>query len=479
MLKKLRKRKTAKKIWIVLTILIVPAFIFWGFGNFIRSRQENTYAGTIFGKKITSLEYKDAYDAVKTQAIIQFGDNLSEIQKALNLESQAWYRLLLLAEAKKRKITVSDQKVIESIESYPFFKGKDGKFDNDLYSQEVRYGFHTQPRVFEEQTRQNLMLSKLYKEVTKNLSLTKQETKDEYGKSNEQMSIYYIAGIPSDFIKDITVSEEELKDYFTKNSIQFKQPLSFNVEYVYSALDGQNEEIIKDKIKKIMRRLNKKGDFTEVTKDFGLQIKETGLFGQTDPIPGIGWSPQISSLISKLKIGEFSTPIRMDKSYYIMRLKDRREPHIPDFQTIKDKVKEKFIKDKAQEIAKEKIEDCLKKLKELYQANPDLIDFNNIAKIYGLKSDSTNLFKYGSYIEGIGASDIFFTKARGLKEKEFSEIINIPSGFYIIKPKSIIPLDEKKFAEEKDKFASRLLKQKKEEYFSKFVEELKTKAQMF
>jgi peptidyl-prolyl cis-trans isomerase D len=451
MLKKLRNKKTAKWIWIVLAILIVPAFLLWGLGSAIRSRGEST--------GISSLEYKDALDAVKNMAIMQFGDNFSEMQKYLNLESQAWERLLLLREAKKRKINVTDKEVIELIESYPLFKSK-GQFDNRVYSQVLQYYFRTQPRVFEEQTRQNIMLSKLYKQATGNIKVSEEEIKKEYRRLNEEISIDYIASLPSDFLKDISASEEELKDYFAKNSFEFKQPLSFNIEYV--SVDSE------DKIKNALRRLNKEKNFSKAAKDAGLKAKETGLFTQTDSIPGIGWSPQILSLLSQLKLGQFSAPIHLDKNYYILRLKERKESYIPDFAAIKDKVKEAFIKNKTSQIAKKKIEDC----------HPESTDFEKIAKGCGLKFGSTNLFKYGSYIEGIGASDSFWTAAQELKDdNQISNIIDVPSGFYIIKLKSKVPLDQKKFESERPEFSQKLLQQLQQAYFVKFIEELKRKAQ--
>jgi len=343
----------------------------------------------------------------------------------------------------------------------------------------LQYVFHTQPRVFEEQARQTLIISKLYKAVTSNVNVSEEGVKEEYRKMNEQIALYYIAGIPADFAKDIIAPEEEVKDYFAKNSLQFKEPVSFNIEYISLTLQEKDEAIIKNKIKHLVLRLNKKDEFTKAAKEFNLEVKETGLFSQTDAIPGIGWSPQILNLISQLKVGEFSPPIHTDKNYYILRLKEKKESYIPDFPAIKDRVRERFIKDKSQEIAKGKLEDCLKKLKELYQNNPKSINFDKTAKLYGLKSSSTQLFKYGSYIEGIGASDSFFTTAQNLKEDGFSEIIEMPSGFYIIKLKAKIPIDEKKFAEEKDEFTKRLLVQKKIEYFSKFLEGLKAKVRIF
>ena len=104
MLKFLRNKKTAKKIWIGLAIIIIPAFAFWGFGGAGNEHKENSTAGKIFGKNISNLEFKDSLIAVRTMAIMQFGDKLPEIEKYFNFQSQAWERLMLLYEAKRRRI---------------------------------------------------------------------------------------------------------------------------------------------------------------------------------------------------------------------------------------------------------------------------------------------------------------------------------------------------------------------------------------
>ncbi|MDD5097969.1 MAG: SurA N-terminal domain-containing protein, partial [Candidatus Omnitrophica bacterium] len=113
MLKILRNKKTAKKVWIVLAIIIIPAFTLWGFGSSSRSRQENAPAGKIFGKSVSSQEFKKALAAARTAAILQFGDNFPKVEKYLNLESQAWERLILLQEAKNRKLDITDQEVVD------------------------------------------------------------------------------------------------------------------------------------------------------------------------------------------------------------------------------------------------------------------------------------------------------------------------------------------------------------------------------
>lgn len=476
MLKKLRNKKTAKKIWIILAILILPAFVLWGSGSVIRNnKQEIRFAGQISGKKIPVSELRDSLAAVRNQAVMQFGDKFSDIEKNINLESQAWERIIILKEAKKRKITVSDKEVIAVVEKYPFFQKK-GVFDNYMYTQILNFVFHTQPRVFEEQVRQSLILSELYKQVTDGIKIGDEEIKEEYRQLNETISLYYIASMPADFVKDITPSDEEIKDYFAKNSLQFKMPLSYNLAYLSLAVtDKENDESCKLKMKEIVKCLNKKNSLADIAGDFGLTVKESGLFPETGPIPGIGWSPEILNLIPKVKTGQYLTPQHIDKTYYVLQLKERKEPYIPELEKIKDKVKEMFLRDKAKKMAKEKIEICLKRIKDEYPAVSS--DLDKIAQECGLKYNTTDVVKYGSYIEGIGASDIFWTSAKGLKENELTGIMEMPSGFYIGRLKSRTAIDEKKFETEKAAVADRLLLLKKQECFTKFTEELKNKTQ--
>ncbi|OGX17430.1 MAG: hypothetical protein A3K83_06755 [Omnitrophica WOR_2 bacterium RBG_13_44_8b] len=467
MLRVLRNKKTAKWIWIALAVIVVPAFVLWGSGSLTRSKEEGTYAGTIFGKKVTFLEYRDALEAVKNMAIMQFGDKFSEMRQFLNLEGQAWERLIMLYEAKRRKIKASDREVITLIQSYPFFQ-RNKRFDTRSYKEILRYVFNTQARAFEEETRQDIMISKLYSQVTRGLRLQEDEIKYEYEKANQEISLYYIAAVAADFSKDINPSDQQIQDYFNENLPEFKQPLSFNLDYITS----ESEEAIKD----ISAKLKKSEDLEKWAKEMGLEIKQTGFFTQTEPVTGIGWSPEIINMVSRLQVGQFMPYIHIDKNYYIFRLKGRKETYIPDFLDVKEKVKAALIKKEAEKIAKQKIESCLVTLKDQYKQDHKSVDFDKIAKENGLKAGSTDNFKYGSYIEGIGASDALWIKAKELKEGEFSDPLKMPSGFYIIEVKSIVPIDEKKFENDKEQFIRELLSQKKQGYFVEFLEELKRKA---
>ena len=473
MLKKLRHKKTSKRILIFLAAVIIPAFAFWGFSSVLHGPKEGTNVGKIFGKSISPMDFKEAVNAVNNMAIIRYGDDLSKIRNSINLEAEAWQRLVLLAEAEKRRLNASDKEVVEFIESYPFFQNK-GRFDERIYNEMLQYVFRTLPRDFEEQTRQNLMMSKLYQQVTESLKLSDQEIKEEYKKLNEEINLAYIQANPLDFAKDLPADEGALRDYFQKNQVLFKRPLSFNIEYVSFNKDDKETDA---KLKGLLADLKKKDDYAKLAKELGATLKETGLFAENDPIPGIGWSPQIAGLLSKSNVGKYLNPVQIDKFIYVLKVKERKEPYIPEFDAAKDKIKETYTKEESKRIAQEKIKAALDKLKSSAALKPKTADFEQTAKLFGLKTGSTGFFKFGSYIEAIGASDNFFTSAQKLKDGEFSEIIEMPAAFYIVKIKEIKPIDEKKFSTEKDSFNQKVLLQKKQEYFTVFLEELLNKAQ--
>lgn len=460
MLKLLRNRKTAKKVWIGLAIIIIPAFTFWGFSGAFRGREESRPLGKIFGRQVSGAEFKDSLSAVTTAAIMRFGDKLPEVQKYLNLESQAWDRLVLLAEARKRHIKVSDKEVIDLIESYPFFQYK-GSFDDKIYNQTLQYVFRLQARVFEEQTRQSLILNKLYKQVTDGLTVDDKEIAFVFDKENQQISIYYIAGIPSDFAKGMKPAEKELKEYFAKSRLNFKQPASFNIEYVCIAS-------IED-AKKASGLLDKNGSLEKIAKDLKIELKQTGFFAQGDSVPGIEWLASTPEILSKLEQMKHSPPVAADGSYYILRIKDKKETYTPEFEQVKQKVKDAFVNAEAWKIAEQKINQCAQELSK----NPD---FNQAAQKSGLNVKETAPFKFGVQIPELGSTDIFWENANSLKPQEASRIIKAASGFYIIKVKTLSPRDEKKYSQEKSSLEQKTLEQKKEERFNQFFEELKNKA---
>lgn len=465
MLRILRSKKTAKKIWIILAVVIIPAFCLWGFGSALRGRKESAFIGKVFGKPISEQEFLKNYRAVRNGLLMQLGrEQLAKLDKYLNLETQAWNRIILLAEAKRRKINVNNKEVIDSIKQSPSFQ-KDGRFDHKIYQETITSFIRTSPRVFEEEMRDNLIIAKLYQQIIKGITVSDNEIRDAYIKENEQISLEYILVRAQDFINEVAVEKEELLNYYNNNPDKFSKPLSYNLEYI--KLSKKDNQLIS----KIMQLLNQELSLQNIAKSVGLEIRQTGLFSNNEPIPQIGWSTEILKILPRLKPKDkaWPQPIQTDTdTVYFVGLKGKRKPYLRPFDDVREEVNQLLRQQKANQIAQEKLNAC--------RNEAQLAGFTEAAKKFNLKTGKTELFKRRGYVEGLGNSDIFFESVQNLKQDQISKLLSTPSGFYIVKLKQRIIPGEEEFIQEKQEFSNNLLERRKQEYFRQFLTDLLNKA---
>ena len=163
--------------------MMVFAFVLWGAGSVKQSSKESNYAGVVFGRRVSNPEFRKIRASCLNDLKFRFGENYNVLLQFVDLNNQAWIKLILLEHAKKQKrFTASNQEVIDEIASNPLFS-KDGKFNQDTYGRIIRYFLGTQPREFEEQTRNNLIIRKLYVQATKDAALTDTEVLEAYKKT--------------------------------------------------------------------------------------------------------------------------------------------------------------------------------------------------------------------------------------------------------------------------------------------------------
>lgn len=482
MLKILRKKENAKKVLWLLAIIIVPAFVLWGSSSLISNRGKENFAGKIFGKKVSFEQFNDAFQAVKTQAMLQFGDNFYKVQKFLNLESETWDRLILLHEVHKHKIKVPNKEVIEAIKKYSFFQ-RNGQFDPVIYQDILTYSLRLTARDFEEQIRLSLSFVKLFDRITKNITVNSKELLEEYKKANEKVKVSYLLFSPVMFEKNISVDSAAIKDYYEKHKSDFKQPPSINIQYVGLDFSGQPTSSEKretlDKLTLAAAELKKDPDFGKIAEKFGLQVKETGFFSPQGPVPAIGWSNEFLEAAFNLNPQEISQPVETNKGIYILKLKETKDAFILSLAEAEAEIKKIIIFNRALGIAEEKANAALAQILKIYKASKK-IDFSSLAKSLGIEVKTTPLFKYGEYIPSIGVAKELQDAAFKLSDSQdkVSDIISLPQGFFILKLDDFRKIDEKKFAEEKDKFKDALLESKKRETFNSYFQRIKKEAKL-
>ena len=119
---------------------------------------------------------------------MQFGSQIYTV-KDLDLNALTWEHIILLEEAKRMKIKATDQKLVDFIKSVDAFK-KDGQFNQEIYENALQYTFHSNPREFEEQIRQDLTINLLLGKVMSaiNVTVNDAEVKEAYMKENKKFN---------------------------------------------------------------------------------------------------------------------------------------------------------------------------------------------------------------------------------------------------------------------------------------------------
>jgi peptidyl-prolyl cis-trans isomerase D len=481
MLKALRNKKTAKRIFLFLAFIIVPAFVLWGSASSIRDKNEASFAGEIFGKKISIDDYRDAFIAVRNQAMIQFGDNFDNVRPILNLEERAWERLMLLEKVRQEKIRVPDKQVVETIAQYPFFQ-KDGLFNNEIYQQILRYGLEIDPKNFERHIRESLEIVGLFNKHTQDISITEQELLSKFKETNEKIKVSYISVNNKDFEQGITISDEQAKIYFENHKSKFLTDPKMNIEYLGLDLaqnaTAEEKQKAKQKLTPVLELAKKTNDWIALAKENNLKHKITGSFAIGKPIPDIGLSTEFYNAILKIGTGQVSELIQTEQGFFIARLLEIIEPRVAQFGEIKDAVIEKIKKDKAKGLSFASTEDIKKTLEQNLKDNPKAA-FANLAKDKNLKITETTFFNRNQYLENIGLSEEFSKQAFSLVANPAKlAVASTSNASYIIKLVDSQPIDLKQFEKEKEELREKLLGERKEKSFVDYLENLKLQAKL-
>lgn len=476
MLKVLRKKERAKKIifWAIIAVMVF-AFVLWG-AEAYRQKSGADYAGIIFGRKVSIPEFRRIYVSCLNEVRLRLGEDYHKLLPLINLNNQAWMKLALLHHAKKLKITAANPEVVRAITANPLFF-REEKFNQDTYEKIVRYYFNSSPRAFEEQTRDSLIIKKLYEELTKKVTISDEELLNAYKQEFESLSINYIQLKHEDFTAQVNTEDNELKDYYQKNAIQFKIPPAVKVEYAGREYpeNAQEEDKIKifDEVKALYPKLKSTAQLKDIAQA-NITYQQTDFFSFYEPIEKIE-SFEFNKWAFQLREKQTSPIIQTPKGVYVLRVMQKRDSYIPDFQEVKEKVIEALKTDKAKEAAKKQIQEYKNKIDEYIKNNPKA-NLKEAAKPLGLEVKTTAQFKRGKALKDSDLNQQIQNTAFTLKPGQISDALEADFAYFLIEQEKLVGIDEEKFKEEKETYGKDLLEKKKEAIFNNTLQELMAKA---
>ena len=223
-------------------------FYSWGMGG--ASTSASGAVATVDGAKISAVEYESTFNNLVNFYRERFRDQFSDdlIQK-LDLKRQSLDALiqkkLLLLEADKQNLRVSDREVVSQIRNFDAFK-KDKEFDQNLYDGFLRYRRLT-PLEFEESQREALLIEKVEGFIKTNVKVSETEVDTAFEQENEKVKINYVVFPHDHFKSSEKVTEEEVRSFYETNKKRFEIPEQIKVEFVkITSKDYEGEIDIRD-----------------------------------------------------------------------------------------------------------------------------------------------------------------------------------------------------------------------------------------
>jgi peptidyl-prolyl cis-trans isomerase D len=172
---------------IIKVLLTVVTVTFVLTGGWLLGKEETTdYAAKVGRYKITMQQYEDSlYRMQEFYRRIYQGNMPEEVMKKLDLGKRAIEALvdkrMLLQEAEKEGISVSDREVADAVMENKSFQGDDGRFSKARYV-EVLKANGMNPALFERSLREDLIVDKFKKMVKDSVYLSEDDVREAYKK---------------------------------------------------------------------------------------------------------------------------------------------------------------------------------------------------------------------------------------------------------------------------------------------------------
>ncbi len=226
------REKTSGVIAIAIVTLLIITFAFWGVSYYF-DQGGDVVAISVNDTEVDLREYQRVNQTVRRQwqELLEerAGSLDDELVKEQTIDSLI-ERELVNQLGVDLGLRVSANQVRSVIRGIQGFHGANG-FDNSVYERSVaQLGFT--PQMFELKVQEDMRSEQLQSSISESVFVTDNEIKLIAGIQNQTRDISYTI-ISSDKLKEeITVSEEELSEFYEKNSRDYLEPEKVKIEYL-------------------------------------------------------------------------------------------------------------------------------------------------------------------------------------------------------------------------------------------------------
>ncbi len=392
-------RKHTKIMQLLLFILIFPAFALVGIDGYNRFNDQGATVAMIDGQKVTQPEWDTAHKA-EVERLRQSMPNLdpklldSPEAKYATLERLVRERVMAAAAA-KLNLSTSDQRLARDLQENPSIaalRKPDGSLDVERYKQLVG-AQGLSPEGFEARVRQDLSMRQVLAGVNATGLSSGAIVDQTLGAYFERREVQIQRFGTAEFAGKITLTDEQLDQFYKTNPQLFQAPESASIEYLVLDLDAAKKGITlkpedvkkyfdensallsgkeerrashillaapksapaaersaaKVKADALLAQVKSAPDsFADVAKKNSQDPGSAANGGDLDFFNREAMVKPFSDAAFTMKKGDISGVVESDFGYHIIRLTDIKAPAQKSFEEMKPEIEQTLLKSQAQ-----------------------------------------------------------------------------------------------------------------------------------
>jgi peptidyl-prolyl cis-trans isomerase D len=492
MIKILRKHRNW--LMIVIAILALPFCLYFVKSDTSLIRSDEFVK--LYGHKVTMTEARRHARLFQLATMLGLSDLTDGLAPGTNANQKVvtfiLNLLVLRHEAERLGIQPSEQEIVNAVRNFPALQGQAG-FDPAKYDDFERnfmpsLGFSDEQ--FRELARDQFALKRVKDIVVAGVSLPESESKSTYEQAYGKNFASVVRVRSGDFLKEIKVSDDDVKKYFDAHKTELKSEEKRKVELVRLGLSEEQKKL-KDKarvdaLQKLADRANdvsqalleKGADFHQVAAKFNLPVEATGEFVASAPDPKLKDNPQVNQTAFKLTKEEpNSDPIQTPDGFVILHLAGVVEAHPLTLEEAKPRIVDQIKNDRSREMANAKGRQAAETLKNGLKTKQPLQA--SLEQAGGLKAEKMEPFTLSDDDAEKNPpdkpkneqGDIMMIKnvASQLQSGDVSDFMPWLDGGFIVVMEKKEPPDPAKFPETKAKLEERYLKNAREYVFAEWM----------
>ena len=214
-----------------------------------------------------------------------------------------------------------------------------------------------------------------------------------------------------------------------------------------------------DKMSSEIRQSNKV-TLDDLAAKYHLAVADTHAVAANESVLELGNSPAVKDEIFRLRMGELSVPLRTDRGYVILSLKQVLPAHPATLDEVRDKIIADIKLQKADQLAHSKVEELTKRVKAGEK-------FDSAAKALGLDPKLSDLFSRSGTVSGVGSGKLL-AAAFDLKAGDVGNPLQISSNWLAYQVSQKVEANPADFEAQKKSITDSLLQSKRNLAFETF-----------